>query len=501
MTMAEFVEGDLLVLAVFLVVLIAILLLSEGLHHRWSWRSESSRRLVHSLTGLIVVVSISYFDSPLSLYLFASLFVLLNLFFSKRKIFAGIHDIERSSLGTVTFPLALVLGLFLCWTLSIERKGILQMAFLIMAISDPLASLIGMRFGNEKTKILGQKTWVGMVAFVLSTSSLLFAFDFFLLQHRLSPIEIVVFSSFLGLLELISRNGWDNLFIVLGVICTLTWSIEKSADLSSASDVHVDLFLLILTTAVLTFILVSLKLNYLDRSGAAAAGILGFTLVLIGSWQWVMPALVFFGTSSWLSKLRPIREEGEEHILDKGSTRDDGQVWANGGVAILIAVLSLFFPSSIWFVCLAASFAAAAADTWATEIGMRWGKSPRSLLTFKRVERGVSGGVSFFGSLGAIFGALAIAVTYYFLANDPFWWEYFFLILLSGFLASIIDSLLGATLQAKYEDASGRLTEKRGSTSGGHKLVHGFEFVDNDAVNLFSIASASILVLIVHQIF
>ena len=491
--MTEAIEGDIAVLAIFLLVLTAILLFSELLHSKWSWRSESSRRLVHALTGIVVVISIGYFESPLYLYVFAAIFAVSNYFFSRRKILAGIHAIERHSLGTVTFPLALILGLYLSWSLEEDRKAVLQMAFLIMAISDPLASFFGTRFGKEARKILREKTWVGVSSFVLSAALLFYVFDSYLLGFQLSAIQILVFSLLLGLIELISRNGWDNLFIVLAVISMLTWGVENGGH---------DIDLIVSALAVLVFMLFSLKLKYLNKSGAIAAGILGFTLLLVGSWTWVIPALVFFATSSWLSKFRPKRDEEYEPILEKGSTRDDGQVWANGGVAILIAVLSLFFPSTIWFNCLVASFAAAAADTWATEIGMRWGMSPRSILNFQAVDRGVSGGVSLYGLLGSLFGSFAISATFLFLSNQAeFEWSHFFIILAAGFFASLLDSVLGATLQAKYEDSMGAITEQRTSAGGDNTLLRGFEFVDNDLVNLFSIASASILVLIAHQIF
>jgi len=491
--MPGFVEGDLGVVGLFVFALISIIALGELLHAKFSWRSESSRRVVHCLPGLVVVVAISRLGEPTYLYLVAVPFFIANLVFSRNRIFAGIHGIERRSLGTVTFPLALILGLYLTWTLDPGRKGMLQMAFLIMAISDPLASFVGTRFGSDRRKVgIGDKTWPGFLAFISSAALILFLFRGSLLSFELSIADLLVFALVLGLVELVSRSGWDNLFIVIGVICMLILTAERSSS--------TDLDPIIIVIAVATFMASSLRLNFLDRSGVVAAGILAFSLLSVGSWQWVIPALVFFASSSFLSKIRSKDEKTSKKVLAKGSTRDDGQVWANGGVALFISLLAILYPSPIWFVCITASFAAAAADTWATEIGMRWGKSPRSIIDFKQVEKGVSGGVSLFGTVGALLGSLVISLTYLTLESVQIKWKYFILLLLAGFVASLIDSLLGATLQAKYTNSEGQLTEKRASDSGANKLVRGFEFVDNDFVNLFSIASASILVLIAHEI-
>ena len=51
----------------------------------------------------------------------------------------------------------------------------------------------------------------------------------------------------------------------------------------------------------------------------------------------------------------------------------------------------------------------------------------------------------------------------------------------SGFLGALLDSFLGATIQVKYRDEDGALTEE----ATGDR-VRGIPFIDNDAVNLIS---------------
>jgi len=57
-----------------------------------------------------------------------------------------------------------------------------------------------------------------------------------------------------------------------------------------------------------------------------------------------------------------------------------------------------------------------------------------------------------------------------------------FIILVSGFVGALVDSILGATVQGLYiEDDSGEILEKRGDNG---RLIRGLSWVDNDVVNL-----------------
>ena len=63
-----------------------------------------------------------------------------------------------------------------------------------------------------------------------------------------------------------------------------------------------------------------------------------------------------------------------------------------------------------------------------------------------------------------------------------------------GFLAATVDSLLGATVQARYLiPATGRITENR-TTGGQEAVLHsGWQWLDNDMVNLVCTGSGAVL--------
>jgi uncharacterized protein (TIGR00297 family) len=200
------------------------------------------------------------------------------------------------------------------------------------------------------------------------------------------------------------------------------------------------------------------RLKLLSRNGSLGALLLGAVVFGLGGLRWAIILLVFFLSSSGLSRLFHRRNEKAEINYAKGSTRDAGQVLANGGLAGLFVILHFFFPQSSWvWIGFCASFAAANADTWATEIGALSRNQPRLITTLKTVEAGTSGAVSWLGTLAAFFGALLVglagALVDPFAAVEPAQ-KVLIVITIGGIAGSLADSWLGATFQAIYHSCS-----------------------------------------------
>ncbi len=125
-------------------------------------------------------------------------------------------------------------------------------------------------------------------------------------------------------------------------------------------------------------------------------------------------------------------------------------VLANGLMPFIIVVLIFVFPSikMILLVAFIASVAAVTADKFSSEIGVINGR-PFSIITFKRIEKGVSGGISLLGTIAGFVGSLLISFSVFLLpllnfnlsANILIF--LFFIVLISGFAGTIIDSFLG----------------------------------------------------------
>lgn len=225
-------------------------------------------------------------------------------------------------------------------------------------------------------------------------------------------------------------------------------------------------------------------LRALSPSGAVATILLGTIVFGLGGVAWAIPLLVFFMLSSVLSQVsKQLSRSDFAKIFEKGGERDVGQVLANGGVAGGAVLLNFFFPHPIWYPAFVGSLAAAAADTWATEIGVLSRGSVRSVLTFRVVPPGTSGGVSLVGSLGCCAGAGSVAFSGAMFAVDPF--GLLIGATVAGIIGAFADSLLGATVQAGYRcPRCLTFTERREHCRVETELIRGSAWINNDVVNI-----------------
>jgi uncharacterized protein (TIGR00297 family) len=216
----------------------------------------------------------------------------------------------------------------------------------------------------------------------------------------------------------------------------------------------------------------------LSRSGLIAAAIVGVLVWTFAGWQGVLVLFAFFIPSTAISRIGRTRKRA---LIDIGKhgPRDAVQVLANGGVATAATILSHWFGPPM-LAAFAGAFAAASADTWATEIGTLGKSAPRSILTFRPLPPGLSGGITWRGSLAQVAGAAIVALVAWLLQVAPF-----YPVLIGGVAGSVVDSLLGATLQTlRYCPQCRRECETNPHACGTPTGVRrGLRWFDNDAVN------------------
>jgi uncharacterized protein (TIGR00297 family) len=248
----------------------------------------------------------------------------------------------------------------------------------------------------------------------------------------------------------------------------------------------------------LTIALAGRRAGSLSTSGAIAATVVGALAVTAG-WGWGALLVAYFVGSSALSSLGDaVKRRRTSGIVEKVGPRDAIQVIANGGIYACCAVFSQLsgLGSSMLLAAAAlGAIAAATADTWATEIGTLVGGEPRSVLSWRRVPPGTSGGVTLAGSLAMVAGAAFIALLARWLELGPG----IVAILSGGVAGAVVDSLLGASVQARrWCETCQRHTEQHVHTCGHPtSLASGHEWLDNDLVNLLcTVAGAAVAALV-----
>jgi len=207
-------------------------------------------------------------------------------------------------------------------------------------------------------------------------------------------------------------------------------------------------YLIVLTLLVIVAV-ISVRARKLTLGGGITAILTGL-LVFAGSGHTGIILLASFFVLGTLATSH--RKDLKAKLQPEGvhpEARNAGQVLANGGTAALMSVLALINPAAAdtYTMMLAASLAAATADTLSSELGMVYGRNSYNILTFKKEPRGLDGVVSLEGTLLGAAGALLIALIHAAVAGFG---AAILFITLGGILGNLADSLLGASLERKH---------------------------------------------------
>ena len=262
---------------------------------------------------------------------------------------------------------------------------------------------------------------------------------------------------------------------------------------------------LLAAAIALVIVAVARLTGALSRGGSLAAFVVG-TIAIAAGWSWTTLLLAYFISSSALSRYGAGRKESRTAaVVEKGGARDAAQVLANGlgfTVAAALALIPDLAASPDIAMRLAAlgagTLASSASDTWATEIGTLVGATPRSITTGRPVEIGRSGGITIAGTLAAVIGAGFVAVV----ARTVGWDTRIALAAwLGGMLGSTLDSVLGATVQARrWCVRCQRGTERAVHDCGTPTRNYGgLSWLGNDAVNLVSTSVGGLLAMLLSR--
>jgi uncharacterized protein (TIGR00297 family) len=224
----------------------------------------------------------------------------------------------------------------------------------------------------------------------------------------------------------------------------------------------------------------------LTASGAATAALIGVVIFSFGGLGAAILVMIFFISSSVLTRFKAKQKETFQLNFEKGGRRDLWQVLANGGIAAIFVMVHAWSGSPIALIGFVGAMAVATADTWGTEIGVLSQRKPRSILTGQIVPRGTSGGVTLLGTSATILGGLAIGAAGLLLLGD---WRVIPLGMIGGVSGATIDSLLGARWQAMYFcPACAVETESRREHHCGKRTEYrrGWSWLNNDGVNLLA---------------
>ncbi|KAE9590573.1 hypothetical protein Lal_00023304 [Lupinus albus] len=218
----------------------------------------------------------------------------------------------------------------------------------------------------------------------------------------------------------------------------------------------------------------------LSLSGIVAAFLLGTLTWRAFSPSGFLLVAIYFVIGTAATKVKMTQKVAQGVAEKRRGRRGPGSVIGSSAAGCVCAFLTIFGVggeafSQLWRLGFVASFCTKLSDTVSSEIGKAYGKTTYLVTTFKVVPRGTEGAVSVEGTVAGIFASIVLAGVAC-LLGEVGRYEAIICVLASQ-IANIGESIIGAVLQEK----------------------EGFQWLNNDAVNIINISMGSIIAVLMQQ--
>jgi phytol kinase len=264
---------------------------------RYSPHPEWVRKLMHMGAGLVALSLPWLFTEPwpvlvltaLAATVMASVKWLAILRHNVGQVTGGVL---RTTLGEICFPL----GAGALYLLAGGDLLLYSIPLLILTFADASAALVGVFYGVRRyTTSEGTKTLEGSLAFfqaaLLSTLAPLLLFSE---VGRAETLLIALLMALLSmLLDAIAWWGLDNLLIPILTFVMLQTFMQLDAAILAIQ--------LVVTVAMIAFVLIWRKRTTLNDSAVLATVVYGYLCWTLGGWEWVLPPLLLFLSYNILS--------------------------------------------------------------------------------------------------------------------------------------------------------------------------------------------------------
>ena len=221
-----------------------------------------------------------------------------------------------------------------------------------------------------------------------------------------------------------------------------------------------------LNTVLLTIAFIVPK-KLLTPAGIIHGWILGVLVWGTLGWRGYAVVMFYFLVGSSVTRIGMAQKEAEGIAEKRAGARGPENVWGSALTGTICAVATLFVASPVRELLLlayVASFATKLSDTTASEVGKAYGKSTFLITTLQPVARGTEGAVSLEGTGAGVVASAAIALLGWGVGLID--WVGVGLCVIAAFVATNIESLIGATLQEQISWMSNEIVNMINTTIG-----------------------------------
>lgn len=448
-----------------------------------------TRKLVHIAVGFEWVILYVFHGPTWHSLVVCLAFTALLLVSYFKKLLPMISSEGDNSPGTVYYG-ASMSALALASLFVPEMMLPFGIAVLCTSCGDGLAGVVGQLLDKYNVKLLGSKTLFGTLTNLAVSFFGAWIFSA-VLKFEISVLDCLYIAIFSSVLELVTPLGLDNVAVPLGTgALAYLLAFVPIIDGYIAPILATPLIIAIaLEKKVLTPLGVTAAL-LLDAAASVAFGNLGFLI------------LITFLVLSVISDKIKKHKLGEIESIKRGKRvravskpRNEIQVLANGGAALVCAIAYIIFPRPAFALAFVVVMAEALADTVSSGLGV-FAYETYDIFRLKKCDMGVSGGVSVIGSIAAVISS-AVIPTLAFLCGliKPI---YIPICIGTALLGCLADTLIGSLLQEKYKcQKCGCVTDSKTHCKLDTVKISGFSVIDNNVTNFVSNVFCAVLIMLI----
>nr|YP_002049458.1 hypothetical protein PCC_0838 [Paulinella chromatophora]ACB43248.1 hypothetical protein PCC_0838 [Paulinella chromatophora] len=180
------------------------------------------------------------------------------------------------------------------------------------------------------------------------------------------------------------------------------------------------------------------------------SGILGSLLWGAVGWRGWLPVTLYLILGSIVTKIGYRYKKRIGIAEAREGRRGAENVWGSAAIGALIIIICMFSnaPINLLLIAFSASFASKLADTFGSEIGKRWASKTVLITSFQTASPGTEGAISLEGTAASLIGStmmtLIMSASGLISGGTVSVWVAF-----SGMIATLLESLIGATLQRR----------------------------------------------------
>ena len=466
-----------------------IVALGEIIKKAFKIEAEMVRKIQHILTAPCWVIL--YFTIGISIHgvIIAGIGTALLAFITFSHLFKAVERNESNNYGVFYFGVSCFIVTLLCYLFFPEYYILVGITYFCLSFADGFAPIFAKLAGKHNREIRKGKSVVGCATVFLFAFLVILVFKY-AAHLEFTYLYMLSFAVLFMMVEYYGYLGSDNFFTVLigcGYLLLEAYGLNNLA-----------------LEVGLLFFPVLLILNMFKKSltemGLFVAAICAIVASYFGGMPLFLSFLILFLTNAIVVGIvkHVLRKKGRE--VEHSKPRNAWQILTNALTATVLAFLSFFFYHDIFVIAAVVVIAEEFGDSMASDIGRYQKRRPLDIIRFKRVEPGLSGGVSLLGTcmaLIAVLGALLILPGFDLVNVGTY-----FICGAVAFGGVFVDSILGSLIQNKNKcTVCGAITEEDIHCDVPTVHESGWKFVSNRGVNMItSVVTAGIALLVLFII-